>query len=455
MAYKSVRRLFSTVWELRRNEKRSLAEITARQQERIEKLVQFAREHSPLYRRLYSHLHTGRDDFSRLPIVTKPELMEHFDEWATDPEVSRASVEEFLVDPLRIGQRYLGRYAVWTTSGITGRRGVFVHDDDAQVVYTAMLIARTSKHMRSLLRGGRVAALVIPGGHFTFTAFLEVIRRRYPIVADAIWPFSALSPLSELVQELNAFRPASLIGYPTLIRLLAQERVAGRLTIEPELVTTEGEWLSPTTRTLIEAAFHCTVRETYGASEFLVIASDCGHGWCHVNSDWVVLEPVDRSYLPVPPAQASHTVLLTNLANRVQPLIRYDLGDSVMVSPDPCPCGSLFPALRVEGRRDDMLYAQAADGRMVPLLPLALISLLEETPAVSRFQIIQVDPVALRIRLETEAGADRIHTWEELHRRLRGYLAVQGVPSVKIELDSAEPQRDPVSGKFRQVWVNP
>lgn len=148
-------------------------------------------------------------------------------------------MEEFLVDPLRSRQRYLGRYAVWTTSGITGRRGVFVHDDDAQVVYTAMLIARTSKHMRSLLRGGRVAALVIPGGHFTFTAFLEVIRRRYPIVADAIWPFSALSPLSELVQELNVFRPASLISYPTLIRLLAQERVAGRLTIEPELVTTE------------------------------------------------------------------------------------------------------------------------------------------------------------------------------------------------------------------------
>ena len=381
--------------------------------------------------------------------------MEHFDEWATDPEVSRASVGEFLADPARIGQCYLGRYVVWTTSGITSRRGVFVHDEDAQVVYTAMLIARTSRHMRSLLRGGRVAALVIPGGHFTFTAFLEVIRRRYPIVADATCPFSALLPLPELVRELNAFRPASLIGYPTLMRLLAQERLAGRLTIEPELVTTEGERLSSATRTLIEATFHSTVRETYGASEFLVIASDCGHGWCHVNSDWVVLEPVDRSYLPVPPAQVSHTVLLTNLANYVQPLIRYDLGDSVMVSPDPCPCGSPFPALRVEGRRDDMLYMRAPDGRMVPLLPLALVSLLEETPAVSRFQIIQVDPVTLQIRLETEAGVDRMHTWEELHRRLRGYLAEQGVPSVNMELDAVEPQRDPVGGKFRQVWVNP
>ena len=272
-------------------------------------------------------------------------------------------------------------------------------------------------------------------------------------MAGAIRPFSALSPLPELVEELNAFRPASLVGYPTLIRLLTQERMAGRLTIEPELVTTEGEWLSPATRAQIEATFHCTVRDTYGASEFLVIASDCGHGWCHVNSDWVILEPVDRAYLPVPPAQASHTVLLTNLANRVQPIIRYDLGDSVTVSPDPCPCGSLFPAIRVEGRRDDIMYVQAADGRMVPLLPLVLGSVAEDTPGVNLFQIIQVDPVTLRVRLETETGADRARTWEELHRRLYGYLALQGVPSVEIELAPEDPQSDPVSGKFRQVWV--
>ena len=389
----------------------------------------------------------------RFPVVTKLELMERFDEWATDPQVTRAGVEEFIADPARIGSRYLDRYAVWTTSGITGRRGIFVHDDGAQVVYTAMLIARTSRHIRSLLRGGRVAALVVPGGHFAFTSLIEVLRRRYPIVADAIRPCSALSPLHELVRELNAFRPAALIGYPTLIRLLAQERTAGRLTIEPELVTTEGEWLSPAARAQIETTFHSTVRETYGASEFLVIASDCGHGWCHVNGDWVILEPVDHAYQPVPPGRASQKALLTNLANRDQPIIRYDLGDSVMVSPAPCPCGSPFPAIRVEGRRDDIMYVRATDGRMVPLLPLVLSSVVEETPGVRRFQIVQVDPGTLHIRLETEVGAERASTWKELHYRLYSYLAAQGVPFVRIELAPEDPRSDPVSGKFRQVVV--
>lgn len=451
MVYERVWQVLSTVWEIRRNQKRSMAQIAIQQQECLADLVRFARKRSPLYRRLYSHLPAGMDTVSRLPIVTKPELMEHFDTWVTDTRVTRADVEEFIADPGRIGHGYLDDYAVWSTSGITGRYGIFVHDKDAQVVYMALLIARTSGHLRSLLRGGRLAALVIPGGHFTFTAFMEVIRRRCAFVTHATRLFSALSPLPELVRELNAFQPVALVGYPTLMKLLVQEQVAGRLRIKPQLVTTEGARLSPATRAQIAATWHATVRDTYGASEFLVIASDCGHGWCHVNSDWVILEPVDHTYQPVLPGQASHTVLLTNLANRVQPIIRYDLGDSVTVSPDPCPCGSPFPAVRVVGRRDDILYVLSADGRMVGLLPLALGSLTEETPGVKRCQIVQIDATTLRVRLETEA--DRVRTWGELHRRLSDYLKTQGVPNIKIELAPEEPQNDPVSGKFRQVWV--
>ncbi len=56
---------------------------------------------------------------------------------------------------------------------------------------------------------------------------------------------------------------------------------------------------------------------------------ECAHGLFHVNSDWYILEPVDEDYRPVAPDVGSHTVLITNLANRVQPLIRYDLGDRV------------------------------------------------------------------------------------------------------------------------------
>ena len=130
------------------------------------------------------------------------------------------------------------------------------------------------------------------------------------------------------------------------------------------------------------------------------IAFGCDEGWLHVNADWVLLEPVDDDYRPTPPGEPSRTVLLTNLANRVQPIIRYDLGDSVIVKPEPCACGSPLPAIKVEGRHDDVLSMVAPDGRIVRLLPLALTTVVEDAARVPRFQIVQTAPDRLLLRLD-------------------------------------------------------
>jgi phenylacetate-CoA ligase len=244
-----------------------------------------------------------------------------------------------------------------------------------------------------------------------------------------------------------------LFGYPTAISLLAQEQKAGRLKINPLLVSTAGERLAPAARTQIKAAFNCLVRESYGASEFPCIAFECSHGWLHVNTDWVILEPVDEAYQPVPAGQLSHTVLVTNLANRVQPLIRYDLGDRVTIRPDPCRCGSPLLAIQVEGRQDDILFLQTPGGETVPLLPLALATVVEETPGVQRFQVIQIAPTVLRVRLEAVPVVDRMHVWEDVVGRLREYLVSHGLSSVSLEYASELPSCDPISGKFRQVWA--
>ena len=100
-------------------------------------------------------------------------------------------------------------------------------------------------------------------------------------------------------------------------------------------------------------AFDTTVRSSYGATEFLPMAWECARGQLHANTDWLILEPVDAAYRPVPLGEQSHTVLLTNLANTVQPLIRYDLGDQVTLQAGPCGCGSPLPVMRVQGRQDD------------------------------------------------------------------------------------------------------
>ena len=155
-----------------------------------------------------------------------------------------------------------------------------------------------------------------------------------------------------------------------MLALLAEEKEAGRLKIEPVRLWSGGECLAPASDAAIEHAFGCPLTNEYCASECMSIGFGCRAGWLHVNADWVLLEPVDRNYRPTPLGEASHTVLLSNLSNRVQPIIRYDLGDSITVKPDPCPCGNPLPAIRVEGRRDDVVSMLAPDGKLVRLLPM-------------------------------------------------------------------------------------
>jgi phenylacetate-CoA ligase len=446
-------------WRVRHGGTRVLAN---RQKERLASLVSFARSHSAFYQKLYSHLPPSIEDLRLLPPVTKPELMDNFDGWVTDPAVTRASLEAFVADQTLIGQFYLGRYAACMTSGITGKPGLFLHDGNALAIYAAFVAMRgylswlSSGQVWAMLRQEtRFASVLATSGHFGGVIQVGLGESFRSRPSDRRGFLSVMTPLPELVQALNDFQPVILGSYPSLVALLAEEQIAGRLKINPVIIVTSGEWLAPVVRDHIAAAFNCPVREVYACSEFLGVAFSCSRNWLHVNSDWVIMEPVDESYQPTPPGQPSHTVLLTNLANRVQPVIRYNLGDSITASPDPCPCGNPLPAIRVEGRRDEILALRTPEGKTIPLMPMTVTTAVEVVPGVHRFQIIQTAPATLTIRLEVSPGADAAQVWEAVAIHLRSYLSTQGLSSVTVEKAAEPPQAHPVSGKFRQAWVEP
>jgi phenylacetate-coenzyme A ligase PaaK-like adenylate-forming protein len=259
-------------------------------------------------------------------------------------------------------------------------------------------------------------------------------------------------PLSRIVDELNAYQPAFVSSYPTVLALLAQEQTAGRLAIRPAALWSGGEGLSLSAKRRIEEAFGCPLQNEYGASECLTIAHSCPEGWLHVNADWLILEPVDRHYRATVPGELSHTVLLTNLANAVQPIIRYDLGDSIRTLAERCACGSPLPAIQVEGRSDDVLRLRRRDGTHGQLVPLALTTVVEEAACVHRFQIVQLADDRLGLRLMDK---DRAGVGASALAALREYLERDGLSNVEVLLESGEPQPQRHSGKLRQVVAMP
>jgi phenylacetate-coenzyme A ligase PaaK-like adenylate-forming protein len=363
--------------------------------------------------------------------------------------VNLRAIERFVSNPEQRGALFEGRYAVWTSSGTTGHPGWFVHDPGALAVYDALEAQRFRGvgMSRSWLPGERYAMVAATGGHFAGVSSIERLRRTMPWLAPFIRPFSLLQPVGALVAELNAFAPAIVATYPTAAEMLAEEQASGRLRLRPREIWTGGECLDPATRARLQSAFGCAVRNSYGSSEFLPIAWECQHLNLHVNSDWVILEPVDVERRPVPPGTRSHSVLLTNLANRVQPLIRYDLGDAVTLHERPCSCGSIFPAIDVEGRCDDALVMPLALGGVGTVVPLALATVLEDEANVHDFQVVQTLTGGLKVRLAgEECGAAA-----SVRRALRAYFRAMGFADVPLEIGGQPPHRDPVSGKLRRV----
>ncbi|MCY1061540.1 hypothetical protein [Nannocystis sp. SCPEA4] len=429
--------------------------IARAQRARLAEMVAYARAHSPYYRRLYEKLPDVVDDPTLLPVTDKPTLMHNFDDWVTDPAVTREKVEAFVADLDLVGQRFEGNYMVATTSGTSGVRGLFLSDRRYATVHVS-LGARASGGVglrglfRMIARAGRTAILTAPVGHFFTVATTARFQLDHPRLGKMLRIFSIRRPLPELVAELNRFDPAVLSGFLGMLTLLAAEQEAGRLRIRPAIVIPGGETLTDEVQARLASAFQATVRAAYAATECGFLAGGCKHGWYHVNSDWAVLEPVDADHRPVPPGQPSHTVLLSNLANQIQPILRYDLGDSVLARPDPCPCGSPFPAVRVQGRAADLLTFPTAHGEPVSVSPMAFGTLLDRVPGLAQFQLVQTAPATLRGRLRIAAGADVERVSQAVRDEVGRLLREHTLANVTLELADEPPQQSP-GGKFRRI----
>jgi phenylacetate-coenzyme A ligase PaaK-like adenylate-forming protein len=208
--------------------------------------------------------------------------------------------------------------------------------------------------------------------------------------------------------------------------------------------------MTPAMRSFITDSLGCPVAQSYGASEFLAMGSECRRGALHLNSDWVILESVDEHHRPVPDGEVGRTTLLTNLANRVQPLIRYDLGDCVRLHAKHCACGSSLPVIDVQGRVDDSVVLNDAAGRAVRLLPLALTTVMEDEAGVYDFQILQQGHDALLLHVAAH-GDDGSKQLERAQRALCHYLRAQGLAGVSVRGQSGKPGACGRSGKVQRV----
>jgi Coenzyme F390 synthetase len=421
--------------------------------ERISKIVSYAKQNSPYYKELYKNI-GDKFELSCLPPTNKKELMAHFEDWVTDRSIKLSAINEFMNELDNIGRKFRGDYLIFTTSGSTGEPLIMLCDRNTNNVMGGISATRAfarKQDMSAFVKAGKkTIGVFATGGFYLANSSVRSRLLAMPWKKKQMAVTSALLPISQIVDELNAYQPAMLGGYPTILELLIDEQKSGRLRISPVIIMTGGEHLSNQLREKLSEAFHCYVQTTYSCTEGGTVARECIERHFHINDDWVIVEPVDKDNKPVPDGVQSDKILLTNLYNYTQPFIRYEVTDRVVMHHEPCACGNVSPWLTIEGRNDDIVTFQE-DGKKIKIAPLSIYAILKEIHTLRRFQIVAYKDNKLELRINTDCGHSKEEAFETACIALRSFLASHGIHHVEISLSTEEPKQHPQSGKFKHV----
>jgi phenylacetate-coenzyme A ligase PaaK-like adenylate-forming protein len=245
--------------------------------------------------------------------------------------------------------------------------------------------------------------------------------------------FAASQPLHQTVGQLNEWRPEVLVAYASMVGILAEEQLSGRLNIHPHVVYSASELLTAHIRQRAREAWGDEPFDQYVATEAGGIASEhlnCRH--MHFYEDLVIVENVDEQYKPVPPGEFGAKLLVTPLFSRIQPLIRYELNDSVRMSAEPPTCGLPFTVLEgIQGRVEEALTLPSRTGGKVAIQPLVFTRIMDILP-LNGWQVVQQADNSLTVLL---AGVHDGLTNEQVAQQLTQSLAKEGaqVPPIQVQ----------------------
>lgn len=420
--------------QLQRHDSWTRQQLEAYQAKSLQSLREYIYARSPFYRRFHQGL-TARP-LHELPVLTKAVMMEHFDELVTDRAIRLEEAQAHIAN-LQEDERFLGRYWVNATSGSTGRPGVFINSRaEWAVILATFARAREWAGLKVGLTHPVKTAIIastVPW-HLSVRVSTTIRGQLVPELRLAV-----SDPLERIVEQLNAWQPGMLVAYTSTARLLAEEQLAGRLHIAPRLVYASAEMLTQEARQRIEQAWGQVLFNEYAATETACLAAECHHHiGMHLFEDLVLVEVVDDDNRPVPPGVYGDKLLITVLFRRTQPLIRYELSDSVLLAPGPSPCTYPYRLIEdIQGRKEDVLSFPALVGGMKAVPPLVFNRIMDATP-VSAWQIVQENDGLHVLLVGVREGFED----EQLAETIRQALADQGiiVPLVAVQRVAAIPR---------------
>lgn len=291
------------VAELLRHDAWPRDQLLRHQREQLQSVLSHAVASSPYYREVLGGDALAADvRLQELPKLSKATLMDQFDRVLADPQLRLDSLEEHAAGA-NPGALLAGAYHVFTTSGTTGRRGVFPQtrrEFDQWVAAGWRMLARIGLDPQAR-KVGIAAPTPLHITHKLFSALGAFGGTRPRLTVS--------TPLPELVAALQNDRPQAILTAPSLAGMLAVEQLAGRMDIAPRRVVLAGEVLTDDVRQRVFAAWGVHPFQVYASTEALMLSSESADRvGLHISEDLVVLEAVDEADRPVAPGAPGYKV---------------------------------------------------------------------------------------------------------------------------------------------------
>lgn len=401
------------------------AELQKQSDEAAQDLARFAFEQSPFYRAYYSDHGFTRVDFDdpavldALPIMTKQLLRENGQAIptpeATPKNTSRSVTSGSTGEPLALLRdvRVPARAYEWRLMSWWG-------------VNPGSDVATIDRYYRTTSQSRRQNILYWPARRIQMDTF--------DISETAV---------DEFIRLWRRVRPEYLTGYVGGVVALA--RLATQRGIElapPRAIGVTAGPLLPTQRNEIQRFFRAPVYDHYRTSEANWLAGECAEqSGLHLFQDTKRIEILRDGRATKPDEDGE--IIVTDLGNRVFPIIRYATGDVSSRIDHVCACGRPHPLIRpVQGRVIDFLSLPS--GKVIVGGLTGTFAGLDDY--VRQFQIYQAANFDIEVRVMLTEHPDSVRIAEERVARLRANVGGEAAVSMRI-VDHIESQK----GKLRYI----
>lgn len=430
--------------------KKTDAEVRKIQEKKLRKILHFAYDRSPYYRKSFKNAGITKDSISSTPLsafptINKELLVQHFDDLVTETDVTQDHLQQFDESESGLNSTFLNKYHVVHSSGSTGIPRYFIYDKAAWsrmvlgIIRGALWDMSIPEIFKMVSGGLRVLYIAATDGRYG--GAMAAGGGTKSLRAKQLY-LDINTPLSEWANQVKSFQPNIIVGYPSAIKILGELVEEERFSLNLFRMVSCGEPLSPGLRSYLENVFDTKVANVYGTSESLAMGVEISaESGMYLFDDLNVIEVIDGK------------MYLTCLYNFTQPLIRYHISDKLELLPkNPSDKYAFTKTEIVLSRNEDILWFQNKEGKKEFLHPLSVEGFCID--GLLDYQFRQTANDAFEMLAETQDASYKQNIEIEMQIQMQIILSAKGLNYVDFSVhfvDRIMPDKN--TGKKRLILV--